>query len=69
LCLYAGRLIDTGAVDWVPFQDKDNEHVDIPALVKEFSINEADLQDRICAISGNEILWGADAVIEVCQWW
>jgi len=29
----------------------------IPALVKEFSINEADLQDRICAISGNEILW------------
>mmetsp|Transcript_8456 Transcript_8456/g.11818 ORF Transcript_8456/g.11818 Transcript_8456/m.11818 type:complete len:263 (+) Transcript_8456:285-1073(+) len=63
-----GRLIDTGAVDWVPFQDKDNEHVDIPALVKEFSINEADLQDRICAISGNEILWGADAVIEVCQW-
>ncbi|GAB5365682.1 hypothetical protein AAMO2058_001078900 [Amorphochlora amoebiformis] len=63
-----GRLLDPSAVDWVPFQDKENEHVDVDAVVKEFDINPAHLQDRICVVSGKKMYWGADAVIEICQW-
>mmetsp|Transcript_31684 Transcript_31684/g.61277 ORF Transcript_31684/g.61277 Transcript_31684/m.61277 type:complete len:256 (-) Transcript_31684:100-867(-) len=62
------RLLEKEAVDWVPFQDKSNEHVNVDALVKEFGIDPLALQDRIAVVSGDKLLWGADAVIEICQW-
>jgi len=62
------RLLEQSAVDWVPFQDKLNEHVNVDELMKEFDIEPNALQDRICAVSGNKLFWGADAVIEICQW-
>lgn len=62
------RLLETGAVDFVPFQDKENEHVNIGAVMKEFNIDPAALQDRICVVSGKKVLWGAAAIIEILQW-
>jgi len=45
-----------------------HEHYSVDKLVKEFSIDPAQLQDRIAVVSGKNIYWGADAVIELCQW-
>ena len=62
------RLLETSAVDFVPFQDMTNEHVNLDALVKEFGFKTEQLKDRICVVSGKRIFWGPDAVIEIMQW-
>ena len=49
-------------------QDIDNAHVDIESVRGEFGIKEEDLQLRIAVVSGDKLIWGAQAIMEICQW-
>jgi predicted DCC family thiol-disulfide oxidoreductase YuxK len=42
--------------------------VDIEKVRGEFGIKEADLQLRIAVVSGDKLIWGAEAIMEICQW-
>ena len=48
-------------------QDIDNAHVDIESVRGEFGIKEEDLQLRIAVVSGDKLIWGAQAIMEICQ--
>ena len=64
-----GRLPNAGQINFVPFQDpKSNPHVNLPRLIEEFKFDTAQLQNRIAVVSGTNLLWGADAVLEIFSW-
>merc|ERR1712146_222229 len=58
------------AINFVPFQDPNaNPHVNVAALEKEFpSLTAEALQNRLCSIRGDEIFWGADAIMVMLSW-
>jgi len=75
LCNRAGQFVvvhlpDPNQVAFVPFQDAlANPHVSLAKIKQEFPGFEGQqLTERICVISGDKMLWGADAVMEVCSW-
>lgn len=75
LCNRAGQFVvshlpDPNLVSFVPFQDAlANPHVNLAKLREEFpDFRDEQLEERICVVSGERMLWGADAVMEVCSW-
>lgn len=75
LCNSAGRFVvrhlpDPNLVSFVPFQDAlANPHVNLAKLKEEFpDLEPAQLAEKIGIVSGRRMLWGADAVMEVCSW-
>jgi len=75
LCNRAGQFVvyhlpDPNLVSFVPFQDAlANPHVSLAKIKEEFpEFRDEQLEERICVISGEKMLWGADAVMEVCSW-
>ena len=64
------RLNDKDSINFVPYQDPSaNPHVNVSALEKEFpSLTPDALQHKICAIRGNDIFWGADAIMVMLSW-
>lgn len=75
LCNRAGQFVvahlpDPNLVSFVPFQDAiSNPHVSTASIRKEFpDFQDGRIQEEICVISGDRILWGPDAVMEVCSW-
>jgi len=75
LCNRAGQFVvahlpDPNLVSFVPIQDAlANPHVSLAKLRQEFpDFRDEQLEERICVVSGDKMLWGADAVMEVCSW-
>ena len=75
LCNTAGstmlrHLPDRNLISFLPFQDAlSNPHVSLKRIKAEFpDFDEQELTNRICVLSGDKMLWGADAVIEACSW-
>ena len=64
------RLNDKESINFVPFQDPSaNPHVNMALLEKEFPSLTADaLKDRLCAVHGENIYWGADAIMKTLSW-
>ena len=64
------HLPDPNVVSFVPFQDAlSNPHVSLAKIKEEFpDFNENDLHLKIAVVSGSRLLWGADAIIEICSW-
>jgi len=74
LCNRAGQFVvmhlpDPNLVAFVPFQDAISSHVSMAKIREEFpDFKDEDLQLKIAVVSGKRLLWGADAVIEICTW-
>jgi len=74
LCNRAGQFVvmhlpDPNLVAFVPFQDAISSHVSMAKIRDEFpDFKDEDLQLKIAVVSGKRLLWGADAVIEICSW-
>mmetsp|Transcript_3271 Transcript_3271/g.3777 ORF Transcript_3271/g.3777 Transcript_3271/m.3777 type:complete len:207 (-) Transcript_3271:138-758(-) len=63
------HLPDPNTVSFLPFQDpQSNPHLNIKRLEQEFSFKAEQLQDRIAVIDGDDIKWGADAIITILTW-
>ena len=75
LCNRAGQFVvahlpDPNLVSFVPLQDAlANPHVSLAKIKEEFpEFRPEQLEEQICIISGEKLLSGSDAVMEVCSW-
>jgi predicted DCC family thiol-disulfide oxidoreductase YuxK len=63
------HLSDPNEVAFIALQDPgSNPHVSIGRLEKEFGFSAPQLEERLGCVSGDRMLWGSDAVMEILSW-